>query len=119
MILEYFNSGDQAEFGRCIRELTPLSPAQSAELVRKIIVFAMERTVKECELSLALLVWVIRHEELTPKDIENGFDDMYRHMPDIQLDVPDADQMARTFVVEAMKNKVLRETWPDPEEPDE
>lgn len=119
MILEYFNSGDQAEFGRCIRELTPLSPAQSAELVRKIMVFAMERTVKECELSLALLVWVIRHEELTPKDIENGFDDMYRHMPDIQLDVPDADQMARTFVVEAMKNKVLRETWPDPEEPDE
>lgn len=36
MILEYFNSGDQAEFGRCIRELTPLSPAQSAELVRKV-----------------------------------------------------------------------------------
>eukprot|EP00434_Breviolum_minutum_P018147 symbB.v1.2.016007.t1/scaffold1208.1/size131501/7 len=119
MILEYFNSGDQAEFGRCIRELTPVSPAQSAELVRKIMVFAMERSVKECELSMALLVWIIRHEELSPKDIENGFDDMYRHMPDVLLDVPDAEEKARTFVVEAMKNKVLRETWPDPEEPDE
>ncbi|CAK9010040.1 unnamed protein product [Durusdinium trenchii] len=111
MILEYFNSGDQAEFGRCIRELTPLSPAQSAELVRKIMVFAMERTGVECELSLKLLVWIIRNEELTPKDIENGFDDMYRHMPDILLDVPDAEEMARTFVVEAMKSKVLRETY--------
>ena len=63
MILEYFCSGDQAEFGRCIRELTPLSPAQSAELVRKIMVFAMERTAHECELSLKLLVWIMRNEE--------------------------------------------------------
>lgn len=119
MILEYFNSGDTAEFGRCIREITPLTPAQSAELVRKIMVFAMERSGSECEMALTLLVYIARNEELETKDIENGFDDMYRNMPDILLDVPDAEEMARSFVVEAMKHKVLRESWPDPEEPDE
>ncbi|CAJ1366888.1 unnamed protein product [Effrenium voratum] len=118
MILEYFDSGDHEEFGRCIRELTPLSSEQSAELVRKTMVFAMERTAAECELSLKLLIWISRNEELSGQEIENGFDDMYRHMPDILLDVPDAEEMARSFVVEAMKNKVLRESWPDPEEPE-
>jgi len=118
MILEYFNSGDTAEFGRCIREITPLSPAQSAELVRKIMVFAMERSGNECEMAIVLLVYIVRNEELSTKDIENGFDDMYNQMPDILLDVPDAEEMARSFVVEAMKRKVLRETWPEPEEPE-
>merc|ERR1719498_1179131 len=47
-ILEYFNSGDEAEVGRCIRELSPLSTAQSAEIIRKIMVLAMERSGTEC-----------------------------------------------------------------------
>eukprot|EP00931_Biecheleriopsis_adriatica_P094047 TRINITY_DN67750_c0_g1_i1.p1 TRINITY_DN67750_c0_g1~~TRINITY_DN67750_c0_g1_i1.p1 ORF type:complete len:526 (-),score=126.69 TRINITY_DN67750_c0_g1_i1:137-1633(-) len=117
MILEYFNSGDEAEFGRCIRELLPLASEQSAELVRKIMSFAMERTGKECEMALQLLVWISRNEELSPQDIEYGFDDMYNNMHDILLDVPDAEDMARTFVVEAKKKKVLRQSWPDEAEP--
>jgi len=34
-------------------------------------------------------------------------------MSDVILDVPDAHEMARSFVVEAKKEKVLRYEWPD------
>lgn len=116
MIIEYFNSGDEAEFGRCVRELTPLAPEQSAELIRKVMVLAMERSGSECEMALRLLVWLHRNEELDSEAMERGFDDLYSRMPDILLDVPDAEDMARAFVVEAKKAKTLRAEWPDPAE---
>lgn len=116
MILEYFNSGDKEEFGRCTRELAPLQAEQSAELIRKIMVLAMERTGQMCEMALDLLVWLCRHEELDCDSIERGFDDLYTRMPDLLLDVPDAHEMSRAFVVEAKKAKVLRQEWPDPAE---
>lgn len=116
MILEYFNSGEEAEFGRCVRELAPLSQEQSAELVRKVMVLAMERSGSECEMALRLLVSLSRHEELDSDSLVQGFDDMYARMPDLLLDVPDAEDMARAFVVEAKKAKILHQEWPDPVE---
>lgn len=114
MILEYFNAGDLPEFGRCIRDMSPLEPGQGAELVRKIMTFAMERTGEECEKSLKLLVWIMRNEELDEGVIELGFDDMYANMDDILLDVPDAQEMARTFVVQAKQMQILSENWVEP-----
>jgi hypothetical protein len=111
MILEYFNSGDEAEVGRCISELSPLSAAQSAEVIRKIMTLAMERSGSECELALKLIVWLCRQEELDPDAVEAGFDEMYDKMADITLDVPDARDMARSFVVEAKKARVLPVDW--------
>lgn len=32
-------------------------------------------------------------------------------MPDLLLDVPDAHEMAQSFVVEAKKNALLEEDW--------
>jgi len=119
MILEFFNSGDEAEFGRCVRELAPLSDEKSAELIRKIMVLAMERSGAECEMALKLLVWLHRHEELDSTMIEKGFDDMYSRMDDLTLDVPDAAEMAQSFVVEAKKAKLLRRSWPETEEEEE
>lgn len=116
MIIEFFNSGDEAEFGRCVRELAPLSEERSAELIRKIMTVAMERSGADCEQALRLLVWLCRHEEISAEALEAGFDDLYRRMPDLLLDVPDAQEMARAFVVEAQKAKVLRPGWPDPPE---
>mmetsp|Transcript_11705 Transcript_11705/g.31966 ORF Transcript_11705/g.31966 Transcript_11705/m.31966 type:complete len:493 (-) Transcript_11705:209-1687(-) len=114
MILEFFNSGDEAEFGRCVRELAPLSRDQSAELVRKVMVLAIERSGSECEMALRLLICLARQEELDTESLVQGFDDMYARMPDLKLDVPDAEDMARTFVVEAKKAKILHQEWPDP-----
>jgi len=111
MILEYFNSGDEAEVGRCVSELSPLSAAQSAEVIRKIMVFAMERGGSECELALKLIVWLCRQEELDVDAVEAGFDEMYDRMSDTILDVPDARDMARSFVVEAKKGRVLPADW--------
>jgi len=114
MIQEYFNSGDQAEFGRCVSDMAPLADERSAELVRKIMTMAMERSGADCEKALRLLIWLSRNEEISDEAIELGFDDLYRHMPDIKLDVPDAEDMARSFVVEAQNAKVLRGEWPEP-----
>jgi len=111
MIVEYFNSSDQAEVGRCISELSPLSPAQSAEVIRKIMVLAMERSGTECELALKLIVWLCRQQELDDDAVENGFDEMYQRMEDVILDVPDAKDMARSFVVEAIKARILPVDW--------
>jgi len=111
MILEYFNSGDEAEFGRCVRELTPLTDERSAELIRKVMALAMERSGAECEQALKLLVTLCRQEELSADALERGFDDLYSRMPDLLLDVPDAREMAQSFVVEAKKAKVLRQSW--------
>lgn len=111
MILEYFNSGDKAEVGRCITELSPLSSAQSAEVIRKIMVLAMERSGHECEMALKLIIWLCRQEELNEDTVEAGFDELYERMPDIVLDVPDARDMARSFVVEAKKARVLAVDW--------
>lgn len=117
MILEYFNSGDEAEFGRCVREMAPLSAEQSSELIRKVMAFAMERSSKECELSLRLMVFLNRHEELTGDAVEQGFNEMYTRMPDLLLDVPDAREMARSFVVEAKRLGVLGEDWANDDAP--
>jgi hypothetical protein len=115
MILEFFDSSDEAEFGRCVSELAPLSPAQSSELVRKLMALAMERSGTECEMALRLLVRLCHHEEIEKTAIEAGFNELYNRMPDIVLDVPDAREMALTFVVEAKKASLLRETWKEPD----
>lgn len=114
MILEYFNSGDQAEFARCVCELAPLSNEQSSELVRKVMLFAMERSGAECELALQLLVHLCRQEEIDGDHVEGGFDELYERMPDVMLDVPDAREMALSFVVEAKKALILRDDWEEP-----
>jgi hypothetical protein len=115
MILEYFNSHNEVEFERCVSELAPLSAEQSAELVRKVMVFAMERSGEECELALKLIVFLCRDEEVDMDAVEEGFDQMYSFMPDVMLDVPDARDMAKSFVVEAKKAGVLRHEWVEPQ----
>lgn len=115
MILEYFNSWDKAEFARCVRDLAPLSDKRSAELVRKIMHLAMERSGSECEQVLTLLVFLCRTNVIAVKMLEQGFDSLYEVMTDIVLDVPDAQEMAQAFVVEAKRAGILRPTWTVPE----
>jgi len=117
MILEYFNSGDESEFGSCVRELAPLAPDRSAELVRKLMVLAMERSPSECDMATRLLVWLSRNEELDVDSIERGFDDLFAKLPEIALDVPAAKDLANSFVKEAKYAKIVGLDWPyaDPE----
>merc|ERR1712187_695259 len=96
-----------------VRDLAPLGQERGAELVRKVMHLAMERSGAECEQALKLLIWLCRHEEISPDVLELGFDDLYRQMPDLLLDVPDANEMAKAFVVEARKATVSRASWPD------
>lgn len=111
MILEYFNSSDKSEFGRCVGDLAPLGSERGAELVRKIMHLAMERSGAECEKALKLLVWLSRNEEVSEDILELGFSELYSRMGDVLLDVPDATEMAQSFVVEAKKAGILRSEW--------
>jgi len=117
MILEYFNGGDKEEFGRCVRELQPLPTDKSSELIRKVMTFAMERSATDRENALSLLVWLNHQDEMDAEAIEAGFDDMYLKLPDVMLDVPDAEAMAKAFVDGTQSAKVLRAEWPEPIEP--
>lgn len=114
MIKEYFDSSDEAEVARCVRELAPLSPERSSELVRKLLVLAMERTSSERDLALRLLTFLVRDGELDIDAIERGFDEMYTRMAEILLDVPNAEDLAQSFVAEAKENRLLGLDWPYP-----
>mmetsp|Transcript_54537 Transcript_54537/g.100939 ORF Transcript_54537/g.100939 Transcript_54537/m.100939 type:complete len:529 (-) Transcript_54537:96-1682(-) len=114
MIEEYFNSGDVAEFTQCVRDLAPWSEAQSAELVRKLMTYAMEQSGTECEMALQLLIKLHHSEEVSLRAVERGFDELYARMPDLVLDVPDAREMARTFVMEAQLAELLHSDWQPP-----
>lgn len=114
-ILEYFNSGDKAEVGRCVRDLSPLTPSRSAEVIRKIMVLAMERSGVECEQAFKLIVFLWRKEDVDDRAVEGGFEEMYQRMNDILLDIPDARDMAWSFVVEAKKEGMLSADWSPPE----
>mmetsp|Transcript_21774 Transcript_21774/g.49559 ORF Transcript_21774/g.49559 Transcript_21774/m.49559 type:complete len:530 (+) Transcript_21774:76-1665(+) len=118
MIEEYFNAGDVAEFIQCVRDLAPWSEAQSAELVRKLMTYGMEQSGTECEMALQLLIKLYHSEEVSLRAVERGFDELYARMPDLVLDVPDAREMARTFVTEAQLAELLRSDWqlPKPSE---
>ena len=117
MIIEFFDSADKAEFTRRIRELAPLPAARGATIIRKIMQLAMEHSTAECESAVGLMLNLCHEEEITEDVIEMGFDEMYRMMTDILLDVPDAREMAKAFVVEAQKVGILGQTWeiPSPE----
>jgi hypothetical protein len=114
MILEYFSNRDEAEFGRCVSDLTPLSQAQSAELLRKVMVLAMERTGEECEAAMKIMAFLHRNEDVDEGAVERAMDELYERMPDISLDVPDAKDMAASFVVEAQRAGLLSAEWKPP-----
>merc|ERR1712187_730960 len=85
MIREYFDSGDEVEFRRCVCEFAPLTDEHSAELVQKVMILAMEDSGTQCERALKLLVSLCRQEELSEDAIERGFDELYNRMPDLLL----------------------------------
>jgi hypothetical protein len=114
MILEYFTNGDEVEFGRCVSDLAPLSQDQSAELLRKVMSLAMERSGEECMAAMKIMAFLRRNEEIDEWAVERAMDNLYERMPDISLDVPDAKDMAASFVVEAQNEGLLRPDWQIP-----
>lgn len=114
MILEFFNSGDKVEFSRCVSDMAPLTQDQSAELLRKLMTLSMERGGSECVAALELITKLHRTEEVDEGAVERSLDELYARMSDITLDVPDAQEMAQSFVVEAKKEEILRQEWEIP-----
>ena len=110
-ILEYFDSKDVAKVGRIVRKLGPLKDEREGELVRKIYTFAMERSGAECELKLKLIVYLRAHEKIDTAAVARDFGQLYAGMEDLILDVPDAKEMAKSFVVQAKERDLLPKGW--------
>lgn len=97
MILEYFDSGDKVEVAHLIREMD-LSPRIAGEVVRKIMMYSMERSGVECEDAVALLNHLVNVEQELSRDaIAEGFRQLYHGLDDFCLDVPDAREMTEVF----------------------
>merc|ERR1712151_281605 len=110
-ILEYFDSNDKDEVRRVVQELQPLGDERAGELVRKLCIFAMERSGYECELAIELLASLRKDEEIDCTQLSQGFDQIYARMDDLILDVPDAPEMLQSFVVQARQKQLLPAGW--------
>ncbi|CEL99197.1 unnamed protein product [Vitrella brassicaformis CCMP3155] len=105
-ILEYFDSLEKDEALRCVKEMD-LAPPQAAELVRKTISLAMERSGRECEAALGLISHLKDAKELHADDIIRGFNDTADRLHELKLDVPDAPDMLKSFVVQGIEQEIL------------
>eukprot|EP00401_Gymnodinium_catenatum_P015268 CAMPEP_0117510034 /NCGR_PEP_ID=MMETSP0784-20121206/27782_1 /TAXON_ID=39447 /ORGANISM="" /LENGTH=480 /DNA_ID=CAMNT_0005305659 /DNA_START=99 /DNA_END=1541 /DNA_ORIENTATION=+ len=110
-ILEYFDANDKDEVRKVVQEMQPLGDERAGELVRKVCVFAMERSGEECDLALNLLEFLHKHEEIESLQLAAGFEQIYERMDDLILDVPDALEMVESFVRQARQRQLLPKGW--------
>jgi len=87
MLLEFYDSKDAGETKRILQELS-MTKQMSAEFVRKVIYFGLERSVEDGQEGMKLLSFLMKHEELTEEDVKRGFEELEAMLPDLQLDLP-------------------------------
>ncbi|PFH34702.1 MA3 domain-containing protein [Besnoitia besnoiti] len=108
-IYEYFDSNDQQEAARILRELE-LSPDQVAEMVRKLLVAGMEKAAageSTTDSVFSLLTHLLERTDIDEEMIQKGFEQALQLTEEIKLDIPDMDQRFPQLVEEAKRRKVL------------
>eukprot|EP00397_Hematodinium_sp_SG-2012_P009399 GEMP01009483.1.p1 GENE.GEMP01009483.1~~GEMP01009483.1.p1 ORF type:complete len:445 (+),score=86.37 GEMP01009483.1:211-1545(+) len=99
LITEFFDSGDKTEAKRILQEFS-MTHAMRAEFVRKLVYFAMERSMLDGERAMMLLSFLKKHEELTAEDIRDGFCQLEEMIPELELDLPHVKNQFQTLVNE-------------------
>ncbi|KAL8453876.1 hypothetical protein Emag_001684 [Eimeria magna] len=107
-IRKYLDTLDAAEAARTIIEMN-LAPDQDSEVVRKAYIFSMERS-KDPEQAAKAVVGLLEHlralGELDQECIIQGLAQIKDLLPDIELDVPNAQQKI-CYMVAAARSKGL------------
>lgn len=99
-IIEYFDSGEKAEFARVLLTSTELEKAQRVEVPRKLISAAMDRSAVQCHNTVALLKYLVAAEHLRQGEVQTAVRQLQNRLPDISLDVPDAEPILNAFASE-------------------
>ena len=96
-ISEFFDSHDAGEFVRLLSEWE-MDACRAGEIVRKLLVSAMEKTGAECQLVVKLLIKAVKEEKLlSMDDLISGFTQIEHRIDDIKLDIPDVQSMLTSF----------------------
>jgi len=96
-VQEYFDSVDGNEFARILRSLNIEEAARRVEVVRKVVSGALDRQAKDCHSAVALLTFLINSEDLKQSDVNVALRQLHDRLPDLTLDVPDAEPLLETF----------------------
>jgi hypothetical protein len=96
-VQEFFDSVDGNEFARILRSLNVEETARRVEVVRKVISGALDRQAKDCHNAVALLNFLVNSEDLKQSDINVAMRQLHDRLPDLTLDVPDAEPILVTF----------------------
>jgi len=112
-IFEFFDNCDIDEALQCFNQMD-LSPDQATEGVRKVMIFAMERSAKDCDLAMMLLDRLKEAGEITDDNLHAGFDQTYRSLADLSIDVPDAEVQLHKFKLQAIEKGLLSSDYEDP-----
>jgi hypothetical protein len=96
-ISEYFDSVDAPEFARILRTLDLDEAQQRIEIVRKVISGALDRQAKDCHAAVSLLQYLVDQGDLRAPDLAKALQQLRERLPDLKLDVPDAEPILNTF----------------------
>lgn len=96
LLKEYQVSGDVGEAERCLRELEV--PHFHHELVYKAIVMVLESTGETTVKMILKMLKSLWESIITVDQMNRGFERVYKEIPDIHLDVPQAYTVMEQFV---------------------
>lgn len=104
LLEEYWASGDVAEVARVMREMD--LPLYDHFFVKKALTRAMDKHDREREMT-SMLLSALYSEVIAPDQMLKGFGSLVDALDDLTLDVPDALDLASTFIARAVVDDVL------------
>jgi programmed cell death protein 4 len=110
VILEYFQNGDAIEVIDHLKKYN-LSGLR-APLVNYLVQLALEKNNTSKEL-VSRLLRDLTFELFRENDYVMGFDLLFKNLPDLTLDNPDAPEKTGTFVARAIADKVINKSYLD------
>eukprot|EP00035_Acanthoeca_spectabilis_P040415 m.69730 g.69730 ORF g.69730 m.69730 type:complete len:419 (+) comp9978_c0_seq5:336-1592(+) len=120
-LLQYLCSSDFAEVVRPISELG--RPDLNPHLVEVLLIEGIERNDMERELVSELLTELEAQRVIPMADIQAGFDRVLPQLADLNMDTPNAHQVAGKFMARAVADEVIAPRYvtsrPGPQDSDE
>lgn len=105
LLLEYFNSTDCGEVARLLKKMNV--PFFHHELVKRAVLLAVERKQREQAMVSVLLKLLVKSEVVSTKQLQIGFQRLYKEMEDIKLDNPNGHQVIDIFSEQSIKDGCL------------
>jgi programmed cell death protein 4 len=101
----FFTSEDYDETRSRLRELR--APGFGFEFVRRLLVAAMDRSDRECEMACRLLGLLVGTHALSMEQAGKGFERLFETIDDVEKDCPKAREIAGRFLARAVADETL------------